>query len=135
MAPKVQHVFLFLILTQAAHSVEECVTKLYDVLAPARFVAGLISDDLARGFLIANTIIVAFGMWTWAFPVRRGWRPAGGLVWFWTILELINGVNHLALAAWRRGYFPGALTAPLLLLFAGWLVLLRRHGAARPAVL
>ena len=133
MAPKVQHVFLFLILTQAAHSVEECVTKLYDVLAPARFVAGLISDDLARGFLIANTIIVAFGMWTWAFPVRRGWRPAGGLVWFWTILELANGAGHLLFALGRGGYFPGAITAPLLLLFAGWLVVLRSREA-RPAV-
>jgi hypothetical protein len=43
-------VFLFLILTQAAHSIEEYVTRLYQVFAPARFVSSLISNNLALGF-------------------------------------------------------------------------------------
>jgi hypothetical protein len=41
--------FLILILTQAAHSVEEYVFRLYDVLAPARFISGLFSADLPTG--------------------------------------------------------------------------------------
>jgi hypothetical protein len=40
-------VFLFLILTQGAHSIEEYVTKLYEVFTPARFVSSLVSNDLA----------------------------------------------------------------------------------------
>jgi hypothetical protein len=51
----------------------EYLTKSYEVLAPARFVSGLISNDLAVGFLVANAALVAFGLWCWAVPVRSGW--------------------------------------------------------------
>jgi hypothetical protein len=77
-----QRVFLFLILAQAAHSIEECVTKLYEVFAPARFVSSLVSNNLALGFVVANAVLVTFGLWCWAFPVRSGWRAARGLIWF-----------------------------------------------------
>ena len=123
-----QLVFLFLILTQAAHSIEEYVTRLYEVFSPARFVSSLISHDLALGFLVFNAALVTFGMWCWAGPVRSGWHAARGLVWFWVILELGNGIGHSVLALSRGGYFPGVVTAPLLLLFAGWLTVLQaRH--------
>lgn len=121
-------VFLFLILAQGAHSIEEYVTKLYEVFAPARFVSSLVSNDLALGFLILNTALVTFGLWCWAVPVRSGWQAARGLVWFWTILELGNGIAHSALALSRGGYFPGVVTAPLLLLFAGWTAVLQVFG-------
>jgi hypothetical protein len=118
-----------LILAQAVHSTEEYLARLYDVFAPARFVSSLVSSDLRRGFLIANLILVAFGLWCCAFPVRSGWRAGRGFAWFWTILELGNGVSHSAFALARRGYFPGVATAPLLLVFAAWLaVLLTREG-------
>ena len=121
-------VFLFLILAQGAHSIEEYVTKLYEVFAPARFVSSLVSNELALGFLILNTALVTFGLWCWAVPVRSGWQAARGLVWFWTILELGNGIAHSALALSRGGYFPGVVTAPLLLLFAGWTAVLQVSG-------
>lgn len=121
-------VFLFLILAQGAHSIEEYVTKLYEVFAPARFVSSLVSNHLALGFLILNTALVTFGLWCWAVPVRSGWQAARGLVWFWTILELGNGIAHSALALSRGGYFPGVVTAPLLLLFAGWTAVLQVSG-------
>jgi len=44
--------FLALILTQAGHSIEEYSTRLYDVLAPARLVSSLFSDDRSIGFAI-----------------------------------------------------------------------------------
>ena len=122
---RTQLVFLCLMLSQAAHSVEEYVTRLYDVFAPARFVSSLISNDLVLGFLIANAILVAFGLWCWAVPVRSGWPVARGLMWFWTILELGNGLGHTLFALSRGGYFPGVITAPLLLLFAVWLAILQ----------
>ena len=134
MEHRVQLVFLFLVLAQGAHSVEEYVTRLYEVFAPARFVSSLVSDDLAVGFLVVNAVLVTFGLWCWAFPVRSGWHAARGLVWFWTILELGNGIGHLALAMSRGGYFPGVVTAPLLLLFAGWLAVLQTRDADRPSV-
>jgi hypothetical protein len=123
-----QLVFLFLILAQGAHSIEEYVTKLYEVFAPARFVSSLVSSDLALGFAVANAALVTFGLWCWAVPVRSGWRVAPGLIWFWTILELGNGISHSALALSRGGYFPGVVTAPLLLLLASWMAVLRARG-------
>ena len=125
-----QIVFLFLILAQGAHSIEEYVTRLYEVFAPARFVSSLVSHDLAVGFLVVNAVLVAFGLWCWAVPVRSGWQAARGLVWFWTILELGNGIGHSTLALSRGGYFPGLLTAPLLLLLAAWMAVLQLQAIA-----
>jgi hypothetical protein len=132
---RAQRVFLCLILSQAAHSIEEYFTKLYEVFAPARFVSSLVSQDLALGFLALNAALVTFGLWCWAIPVRSGWQVARGLMWFWTILELGNGVSHSALALSGGGYFPGVATAPLLLFFAGWLAILQTRKAGRPSVL
>jgi len=131
---RAQIVFLCLILTQSAHSIEEYVTRLYEVFAPARFLSSLISHDLAVGFLVLNAALVTFGLWCWAVPVRSGWHVARGLVWFWAILELGNGIGHSALALSRGGYFPGVVTAPLLLLFAGWLAVLQARQADQPSV-
>jgi hypothetical protein len=112
------HLFLCLMLAQAAHSVEEYVFRLYEVFPPARFVSGLVSADHAVGFAIANTLLVAFGAWCYVAWVRRR-HPAGVFwAWFWTWLEAANGATHLFIAASRGEYFPGAATAPLLLGFA-----------------
>ena len=123
-------IFGLLVAAQAAHSTEEYLTRLYEVFAPARFVSSLISSDLSLGFLVVNAALVGFGLWCWAVPVRLDWRAGNGLVWFWTLLEAGNGIGHLTLAATRGGYFPGAATAPLLLLFSGWLLVSqsRRKG-------
>ena len=114
-------VFLLLILTQAAHSAEEYATKLYAVFPPAHFVSSLISHDLGLGFLIANAALVAFGLWCWAVPVRLRWIFAPEVVWFWIVLEFANGTTHGALALLSRGYFPGLITAPVLVAVAIWL--------------
>lgn len=126
-----QVVFFFLILTQAAHSIEEYVAGLYQVFAPARFVSSLVSNNLALGFLIVNAALVAFGLWCWAVPVRSGWSAAPGLAWFWTILELGNGLGHCGLALREGSYFPGVITAPLLLVFASWLAVLQIRHTSR----
>lgn len=116
-----QRLFLALILTQAAHSVEESVFRLYDVLAPARIISGLVSSNLAVGFAAVNAALILFGFWCYFARVRNGHRSGRGWAWFWTILEASNGTGHLLLAAGRGGYFPGVATAPLLLGCAGWL--------------
>jgi Protein of unknown function with HXXEE motif len=128
-------IFLCLILAQTAHSTEEYVSRLYEVLAPARFISSLFSQDLALGFLLANAALVLFGLWCWAVPVRSGWPSARGLMWFWSVLEMGNGVGHTFFALSRRGYFPGVATAPLLLFFAGWLAALLLSDPAPPSAL
>jgi hypothetical protein len=124
MPHRAQLVLLCLIVAQAAHSTEEYFTELYEVFPPARFASGLVSSDLARGFLILNVGIVTLGLLCWAGPVRLGWTSGRALAWFWALLEIGNGLAHTALALGRQGYFPGFATAPLLLFFGGWLALL-----------
>lgn len=113
--------FALLLAAQAAHSVEEYVARLYDVFPPARFVSGVFSNDLPTGFIIANALLISAGLWCWAIPVARRWPSATALCWFWAALEIVNGSVHSILAIARTGYFPGVLTAPLLLASGAWL--------------
>jgi len=113
-----QKLFLALILTQAVHSVEEYIFGLYEVLLPARVISGYLSSNLAIGFALANTALIAFAFWCYFARVRSGHPSAMGWAWFWTILEAVNGTAHLAYVAARGGYFPGAATAPVLLVLA-----------------
>ena len=121
MARGTQRVFLLLIVIQAGHSVEEYVTGLYEVFAPARFVSGLISDDLSVGFAVINAALVAVGFWCYVWPVRSGGPHPRAWAWCWVTLELGNGLTHVVLALSARAYFPGALTPPLLVGTAAWL--------------
>ena len=116
-----QRLFLLLIVAQALHSIEEYVFALWEVLAPARFLSGLLSDEPAFGFAVINTTIVALGIWSYLCPVRRNSAFAVPVAWFWIVLEAGNGVGHLLFALQAGGYFPGMYTAPLLLLFSGLL--------------
>jgi hypothetical protein len=114
--PLTRQLFFWLIVAQAAHSVEEYLFRLYDVLAPARWVSGLLSDNLALGFALANVLIVVLGLWCYVARIRAS-HPSGlrAWGWVWAALEAANGAGHLAFAANARGYFPGAATAPALL--------------------
>jgi hypothetical protein len=118
-----QATFGALVLAQAAHSVEECVERLWESFPPARFVAGLISHDLQRGFVIGNVLLVAFGLWCFLWPVRRGWPSAVYLGWAWAAVEMINGIVHPLWTLHEGGYTPGVATAPILLALAVYLAI------------
>jgi hypothetical protein len=120
---QVRSVFLLLVAAQALHSVEEYVWRLYDVLAPARYVGTLLGFDPQLGFAITNIALFAFGLWCYLARVqpRRGaWRA---LAWGWAVVEIANALAHGALALAAGGYFPGLATAPLLLALGAWLAL------------
>jgi hypothetical protein len=116
-----QFAFLLLILAQAAHSIEEYAFRLYDVFAPARFISSLVSSNLARGFAIANSALVIFGLWCYVARVRRGHRSAKVWVWLWIVIEFCNGLVHPLVALIRSTYFPGVVTAPVLLVLSAYL--------------
>jgi uncharacterized protein with HXXEE motif len=121
-----------LILTQAAHSVEEYVGRLWESFPPARLLSAAFSDQLETGFLIANVALVSFGLWCWLGPIRRGWPSARPLAWAWVILEAVNGTGHCLWAIRQGSYTPGVATAPLLLVLAIYLAIqLRRTSALR----
>jgi hypothetical protein len=126
MHPSARKIFLALILAQAIHSVEEYVFRLYDVLAPARYVSSLFGVDRQIGFVVVNSALVLFGLWCWRARVRRGRPSARAFAWVWALLEIANGCAHVALAAVAGGYFPGLATAPLLIGLGGWLAVVLR---------
>jgi Protein of unknown function with HXXEE motif len=113
--------FLALIVTQAAHSVEEYIGRLHDVFPPARFVSGLVSHDLQRGFVTLNIALVTFGLCCFIWPVRGQWSWAIPLVWFWIVIEVVNGIGHPLWSVTQLGYTPGVATAPILLFLAPYL--------------
>ncbi|WP_457652869.1 HXXEE domain-containing protein [Rhodocaloribacter sp.] len=127
---RLQIAFGALVLTQAAHSVEEYVGRLWESFPPARFLTGLISQDLRQGFLVINVLLVAFGVWCFLWPVRRRWRSAAGLTWLWVSIELINGIGHPLWSLRQGAYTPGLATAPLLLMLA--LYIASRLGSVQP---
>lgn len=115
MSDRTRQLFLALILAQAAHSVEEYVFRLYDVLAPARMISGLVSQNRGLGFAVVNLALVLFGVWCYLARVRSNHRSGVGWAWVWALLEGANGTGHLLFAGARGEYFPGAWTAPFLL--------------------
>ena len=95
--------------------------RLYDVLAPARFVSGLFSQDPATGFMIGNVLIVLAGAASYVFRIRRPHPSERAFAWFWTALEFGNGCGHCLFALLAGGYFPGVGTAPILLAVSSYL--------------
>lgn len=94
---------------------------MWESFPPARFMAGLLGPDLQRGFVTLNIVLVVFGAWCYFWPVRRGWPSAVAFAWGWTIVELINGVDHAFWTLWQGGYTPGVATAPVLFALALYL--------------
>lgn len=109
--------FLLIALVQLLHSIEEYVGKLWDVYPPATFLCGLVSNNLRTGFIIINVSLFVVLMLTWrgTFSKNLSVRP---LLWFWSIMELINGVGHSVWAIMEGSYEPGLITAPVLLILA-----------------
>ncbi|MCI0459003.1 MAG: HXXEE domain-containing protein [Gemmataceae bacterium] len=118
---RLQAAFGALVLAQSVHSAEEYVGRLWESFPPARMVSGLVSDDPARGFLLANLALVTAGLWCWLWPVRRHWRAAVPLAWVWVIIEVVNGIGHPLWSLQQRAYTPGVGTSPLLFIGAVYL--------------
>ena len=129
-----QLTFGALVFTQAAHSIEEYVEHLWESFPPARFLTSLVSSDLERGFVLLNVSLLAFGVWCFLWPVRRGWPVAVALAWLWAVIEIVNGIGHPLWSLREGGYTPGLATAPVLLVLALYLAYqLRRANAPSTA--
>ena len=123
MNQKLERTFLILVLVQGIHSFEEYVGEIWEKFPPARFLCNLVSDNLVTGFLVINIGLFVFGLWCWLFPIKNKYFYAQILLWFWIVLELINGIGHSIWTIVQKGYTPGMFTAPILLVIV--IVLLR----------
>ena len=118
MSPRSKMLFLLLVIAQVAHSVEEYVTRLFEVFAPARFVSGLVSEDLALGFVVINAAFIGIGAWCYVGPVRAGGAAGRIAAAVWVAIELANSLGHVTIAVLSGAYFSGLLTAVLLMVTA-----------------
>ncbi len=129
MSTKIKSIFLVLVLIQAMHSIEEYIGKLWEVFPPAAFLTALFSKNLETGFLIANIGLFVFGILCWLFPVRGNYSTAKGILWFWIILETINGLGHTVWSIYQQSYTPGLITAPFLFIVALYLTRLIKKNS------
>lgn len=118
MNKKISSTFLVLVLVQGLHSIEEYVGKLWETFPPARVLCSMVSDNLVTGFLIINIGLFVFGLWCWLFPLRKNYFYAQFLIWFWIVLELVNGIGHPIWTIMQKAYTPGMLTAPIILVIS-----------------
>lgn len=110
--------FALLIGLQAAHSVEESVFGLYDLLPYINWIDELRPGGAFVFFVVANTLFVSFGVWCYAARVRPKAPSAGFFVMLWVIVETLNGILHPAWSLTAGTYIPGTATAPFLLVAA-----------------
>jgi Protein of unknown function with HXXEE motif len=117
MNKQIRITFLLIALVQGLHSIEEYAGRLWDVYPPATFICGLVSPNLKNGFIIINVglFIVLMLIWLATFSKNYSVTP---LLWFWTIMETVNGIGHSVWSITERSYTPGLATAPILLILA-----------------
>lgn len=113
-----QRLFGLLVLTQAAHSVEEYVGRLWESFPPAQLLTTLVSANQEVGFLILNIGLIAFGVWCFFWPIGRAWSSAASFAWVWVAVQTVNGVVHPVWSVAQGAYTPGVATAPVLLVLA-----------------
>jgi uncharacterized protein with HXXEE motif len=107
--------FWMLGLAQAAHSIEEMSSRLYDFMWTATERLGLPRMGMTpTTFAVTNMGIIAFLLGVAPFVwQRRRWAIA--VAWAAALVEILNGFGHLAGTLVFRGYVPGAATAPVLI--------------------
>ena len=129
---KPQYLFATLVACQAAHSFEETVGGLYDLLPYISWMDGPVSGGAFAFFVAVNTLFVLFGCWCYLARVRTAAPSAGFFVTLWAVIEILNGIAHPTWSLLAGSYIPGTVTAPLLLVVA--LLLLWRWNVAGNAV-
>lgn len=130
-------IYLLLGFAQAAHSIEEMRTHLYEFFWT---MTGIFHSYLpafpqfrmaADTFAVLNMISIAVLLGTVPF-VWAGRRWALFLAGVAGVIAVLNGIAHLTVAAMFRSYIPGAASAPLLLILGFFLLReLWRSGAAK----
>lgn len=110
--------FLILIIIHIFHAIEEYFGKVWTYLIPAETLSTLLSKNVQYGYIMINSGLLLLGLWISIFALRNNYPFAKYLVWFWIILELLNGITHPIIAIWQWEYIPGLITAPALFLLA-----------------
>jgi hypothetical protein len=104
---------LILIATLVIHLIEEIKTGFRK-----QFPLGEMSVSLFVGI---NVIIYLFCFLT-LFLSISGEGLALPLTWIFAVTMLFNGIGHIGIMVVKREYFPGGLTAPILIIVSMYLM-------------
>lgn len=107
--------FLLLILAQGVHSTEEYITRLWEVFYPARVISNMVSTNTETGFLIINISLFVFGIFSWLIIAKKNNVTSQIIIWFFIIIEFINGIGHPVWALSKMDYVPGLFSALIIL--------------------
>jgi hypothetical protein len=107
-------IILLLIVVLIMHLVEEVKTGFRQ-----RFLLGEMPRPL---FVGGNVVLYVFCFATLVLSAR-GDALAIPFAWIFAVTMFLNGLGHIGIMAVRRQYFPGGLTAFLLLPVSGYLVI------------
>jgi hypothetical protein len=121
--------YIALALLQAAHSTEEYSTRFYERIREG---SSLIHEVLpfvpvfqfSEEFFVTVNLVIIVTILAFIPLIYQGSLVARFQATLLAIIELLNGVAHLTIAAMMGAYFPGALTAPFLIIVS--VLLLRR---------
>jgi len=119
--------YLGLGIAQALHSMEEMYTHLYDFFWTAtglfqRYLPFLPQCKMsAEVFAMLNMGFIVIILATVPF-VESNRRWAILLAWCWAVIEVLNGLLHMIGVVVFSGYVPGALSAPVLFVMGGLLI-------------
>ena len=108
-------VTLILIVVLVGHIIEEIKTDFR-----RKFPLG---EMPRRLFVSINVVLYLFCLVAFSFAAFRT-QLAVPLAWIFAIAMLLNGVGHVAIMVLRRGYFPGGLTALLLVPISVYLMII-----------
>jgi hypothetical protein len=133
MSKHIRLAFLLLILSQGFHSAEEYFTRLWDVFAPARILSNLVSTNTEKGFIIINIFLFIAGIICWILISMKNGRKFLPLIWFFIVIEFINGIGHPLWGILERQYVPGLASALIVLVINVYLTFQIRNPRIRNA--
>ena len=113
-----RRIFLLLVSVQGLHSIEEYCGEIWTIFPPATVLCSLISSDLEVGFLVINIGLFLFGILSWLLLHKMPTALSRVVIWFWIVVEIINGVGHPIWSISEGGYTPGLMTAPILFIIS-----------------
>lgn len=117
-AVPVTNAFFWLITAQLIHALEEYAFELWVVFAPARYLSGLVSENVEFGYILINITIILAGYFCCFKIIATGSNWTNFIILFWLFFETGNGLGHIVLSGLLGYHIPGLFTSPLLLIAA-----------------
>lgn len=122
-----RRLYVTLAFLQAAHSFEEYFTRFYERIGEgSSLLHGAVGFvpvfQFSQNFFVTVNVLLITTIIALIQVVNQGGIIGRCIATLLAVIEVVNGVAHLTIAVMMRAYFPGALTAPFLLIVGVFLL-------------